>query len=405
MSEPQLAAGSDVARPDNNPDTNPAAVEWGDMATAARAADAMAPAWKKFIKTKFYVAIVRSLDDDPKNYLLHMIRATGDGNGTLIISEVRDRLDPKRGDGIVALSGSEILSRLEDQGSILVALNDNVFNISRKRAEWLRSGIEVSKARVDTRNRLRDAAPRAPLPVLSMAPAASQLVPDGEDGYEAEAEGGMLARLLAALKSRYVLAVLVAVIATGVFVAILIPISNAPRDDKALKPIEEPVPARNIAPPKAAPASVAEPAYPFRPADNSFSAVLPGAAEEVELSPDQVQRIGDNRTHQYRLRFDDRMYTLEATDYMANAPKNRDVAMDAMQESIIGKDGALIQAKPVFMHGVTGREVRVRLAGGGERAARFAFIGTKFCMVMVSTPHGERAAPQIDAFLNSFRLN
>jgi hypothetical protein len=38
------------------------------------------------------------------------------------------------------------------------------------------------------------------------------------------------------------------------------------------------------------------------------------------------------------------------------------------------------------------------------RAARFAFKGSKFCMVAVVAANGQRAAPEIDAYLNSFQL-
>ena len=46
---------------------------------AAQVTGSMTLAWKKFIKAKFFVAILRSPDDDPKNFLLSITRRTGDG--------------------------------------------------------------------------------------------------------------------------------------------------------------------------------------------------------------------------------------------------------------------------------------------------------------------------------------
>jgi hypothetical protein len=76
-----------------------------------------------------------------------------------------------------------------------------------------------------------------------------------------------------------------------------------------------------------------------------------------------------------------------------------------MQSSIVGQDGTLIHANAVQLRGAIGREVRVQLGNGAVRAARFAFVGSKFCMVAVVAANGQQSAADIDAFLNSFQLN
>ena len=53
---------------------------------AAQLAGSLTPAWKKFIKTKFFVAILRSPDDDPKNFLLSVSRHPVDGKPVVIIN-------------------------------------------------------------------------------------------------------------------------------------------------------------------------------------------------------------------------------------------------------------------------------------------------------------------------------
>ncbi len=370
------------------------------MAAAAQAvAGSLAPAWKKFIKTKFFVAIQRSPDDNPKNFLLHTERKRGESSATLIISEVRERLDPGQGDGIVFLSGADIVCRVEENGSIQVALGEGMFSISRKRVEWLRSGIGVTKGRIATRKLLNDAAPVAPLPVLQVV-SASGLETLPERKVRTEPFWKPI------LASRYLMPGLLSLGGLGLLAGIVVVLINTAPDDVA-------APAPVALTVKAAPAPTAALAAPkpvqsatsFTPANNCFTVSVPGRPEEVELSPDQVILLRGLETNQYKLDIEDRKYAMETTDYRSRGPQDGYALMDGMQEKMIGTDGVLVVAQPVDFRGATGREVRVRAPNGSERAARFAFIGTRFCMVMMSVPNGERATPQIDAFLNSFKLN
>lgn len=370
--------------------------EWGDLAAAAKVAEApLGPLWKKFIKTKFFVSIQRSPDDDPKNYLLYVARSADSRSATLTISEVRDRLDAEQGDGIIALSGADILCRLEDRAGIQVALAEGAYRISGKRADWLRSGIKMTKDRIAIRKRLLAALPAAPLPVLSVSSSK-------EPGPAPEVEEDVPASP-PIFQSLYFKPIGGAVAAIGVVTAVFMSIGPAPEAPKVATPHEAPVLAPAAPPPPRTASAPAELSIPFSPADNSFKVFLPGMAEEVELSPDQVSVLGERRMHQYRLSFEGRLYTMEAIDYMANPPYDPMAEMDVIQQTIVGAEGNLIRAKPISLRGNTGREVRVRLPDGGERAARFAFVGSKYCQVMVTVPAG--AAAHIDTFLDSFQLN
>lgn len=381
---------------------DPKLVEWGDEAMAEQAAGSLRTAWKKFIKTKFFVAILRSPDDDPRNFLLHLVSSSADGTPTLVISQVRERLDAQQGDGMVALSGADILRRLGDQGSIQVALREATFNISKKRVEWLRSGIEVTKARIVIRKILQAAAPAAPLPVLRVSSALpGELAPVPEDEPEPR-----VAQLLA---SPYFKPAVGAVVATALVAGIAIALTMVPEEVGAPLPpppvFEAPLPERSAANPGVPGPAQAERSMTFRPMNNNFTVTLPGQAEEVELSPDQVALIGHLPTNHYRLQFDGRLYTMEATDYITRSPEESAAEMDARQKALVGTDGRLMSVKPLDFPGGSGREVRVRMQNGGVRAARFVFIGSRFSMVTVTAPNGDKSTPQIDAFLNSFTLN
>ena len=416
---------------------------------AAQVTGSLTPAWKKFIKTKFFVAILRSPDDDPKNFLLCLSRRPGDGKPVVIISEVRDRLDQHLGDGVVAIFGTEIVRRLGDQGGILVELSDGVFNVSRKRVDWLRNGILNSEARIATRRELDAARPAAPLPVLSVKAGllvSSAAPPPRPPEAEAQAPKRRSLEALAALhvpkpakpaktgleffepskqvhaatpapavsapgrvkafagSMLVILAVIAVAIILGVYLLMGEPVS-APEQaspDNPQATAQAPAPAAAM-PTPAAP--VMQAGMLFTPADNSFSVTVPGTPEQLELSPDQVEQMGELRMHQYKLVAGTRLYTMQATDYGARVPEDLDAAMAGMQASIVGKDGTLISATTVAFRGATGREVRVQLANGALRAARFAFIGSKFCMVAVVAADGQGAAAEIDAYLNSFQLN
>ncbi|UUZ55288.1 hypothetical protein LP419_05755 [Massilia sp. H-1] len=152
------------------------------------------------------------------------------------------------------------------------------------------------------------------------------------------------------------------------------------------------------------PGAAAQAPVTFTPMDNSFTVLVPGMAEEIELTPDQVSRLGDTRTHQYKLDTGGYLYTMESTDFLTTPPQDRSAEMDAIQALIVGQDGTLIRATPIGLRGATRRDVRVRLPNNGERAARFVLRGSKLCMVAITAPNGQQGAAQIDAFIESFQL-
>ncbi len=328
----------------------------------------------------------------------------------LVICEVRERLDQQQGDGMVALTGADILRRLGDQGSIQVALREATFNISKKRVEWLRSGIEVTKARVGIRKLLQAAAPAAPLPVLRVTSDASlQMAPVIED----EA----LPSAASVLASPFFKPVAMTVAGALAIAGIAMFLVQAPEPESAPAPAFEAPPPENR--PAASPGAPLPPpvdealarlgpverSVTFAPLNNSFKVNVPGQAEEVELSPDQVALIGHLPTNHYRLLFDGIMYTMESTDYITRSPEESAAELDARQTALVGTDGRLLSVKQLDFPGGTGREVRVRMSSGGIRAARFVFIGSRFSMVSVMAPKGEPSMPQVDAFLTSFQLN
>jgi hypothetical protein len=376
----------------------PAGAEWGDIAAAAAAAGAMKPAWTAFLKRKFYVPILRSPDDDPKNYLLHFERDAEGGHPTLVIAEVRERLDLERGDGTVALTGVDLLLRLDGQGAIDVTLDHGVFKISKKRADWLRSGIETTKARVVIRKLLQAAAPGGPFPVLRVNPN-TQTVPPAAPRQRVREWVEYV------VDARYFVPVTLSVTAIGMLWVLAaarqdepVTVAAAPALQQAPSAVPAPAPVPHAAAPVAGMAL-----HRFIPWDNSFSVSLPGPAEEVELPPDVVAPQDSLPANFYRLQADGVLYEMSAIHFGDRMPANVAEEFDHRQQLVVGSD-QLLAANAIMLSGVAGREVRVRLADGSERVARYGFSGTRFFMLMVTAPAATAGSAHVSTVLQSFQL-
>ncbi|QYF94615.1 hypothetical protein KY495_05290 [Massilia sp. PAMC28688] len=380
------------------PSSGPASgtLEWGDVALAAQAEGSMKPAWTAFLKRKFYVPILRSPDDNPKHYLLHFERDMDSRRPVLIISEVRERLDLEQGDGLVALSGLELLLRLDGQSAMRVVLRDSVFNISKKRGAWLRSGIEETKARVVIRQMLEAASPGGPFPVLRVrdaTPAAPLPVPKLATRLRLWCED--------VRDARYFVPVVLSV--TGIGMLWVLGGEPAPAPPPAA-PVEAAVPVRHSVAQAAGPAVTAAVLHAFAPPDHSFSVHLPGMAEEVELSPDQVAQMEGLAANYYRYDGPQGLYEMSVIRFGERMPANTADELAYREQLVVGADGTLVAANAIALRGARGREVHARLPDGTERFARFAFNGDKLCMVMVTIPAGTARPPHLNTILQSFQL-
>ncbi|WP_426105022.1 DUF805 domain-containing protein [Massilia sp. TSP1-1-2] len=682
---------------------------------AAQAAGSTTQAWKKFVNTRFFVAIVRSADGNPKNFTLQLADADADGNIAVRISEQRERLVVGGGNTLVTLSGAEVVRRLQAEAGILVALSEGVFAIARDRVDWLRKGIEAARARAAEKAQpaaasfpsleqgslpapasAPDSAP-APAPTLApLAPAAATLtlakaapqsspvtrnqvgvldvaalkprnvtmpkigleffVPaswqesatatglrftgtehactveasgfhrpnlsmaqwlemrlalvrqemryltqDGESyPFEGELWRGRVTGMATeftgtfpgdACESRYLVAciwtdgvlasitvrapagafeeqralwkwllgrvdmnasaasvysppaslggiggdweeaetppmfgfslagrmgrmrvlaysfpVMLSLAVVGIIAAVLVPASKAlgltllvagvpaciwfsvrlmvlrmhdvnlsgkwlagafalmllggvlqnwimlgvlfvvfwiasmviycfiPGTDGENDYGEQPGPNSTLVnvgatlfillqfgqigaassgkynnrlpfPVPRGSAAAAKASVPFSPPGNPFTVALPGVPVKVALPAAMVQQLGEVELHQYQLAAGGNVYTVQSIDYHDRMPDNRFDVMDAMQRSVMAKDGTLMEATPTLLKGATGRQVKIGTPGGGLRAARFAVVGTHFYMVSIEVPDAAKGAAATDAFLASFKLN
>ena len=518
------------------------ALETFEQALAAAQADgSFTPAWKKFVKTKFYVPVTRSVDDNPRNFTLKLSDAAAGAPRTLMISEVRARVEAQHAGALASLSGADIVKMLQAEAAILVALSGSAFAIARERVEWLKKGLEAGQARAAAPATAATpvvAAIAAPVPVPAPPPPPVRRAPGPLDvaalmprnvaipklGFEffipghwteSRISAGMryqdpvsgtvvevtgfhradvsLAQFLAMrlelvrhelryltqdgasypvdgdawrdrikgvvtelsgtvpgdeLESRFLLA---CIRVDGTLVSVTIRAhAQAFEDNRALykwmlgridispaAAVEASAATRRFgaraisvaalalvalaaggyalmqkdrsdadrsSAVAAAPVYVKDPdSAIFTVPDGSFSVELPGAPQEVVIPKVVRDSLGKVTMRQFKLARAGRVYMVQSIDY-GRPPANPELALIAMQSSVVGRDGEMVSAAPVILNGATGREVRADLPGGMVRAARFALVGSKVCMVMIAVKDKPESVAHIDAFLQSFNL-
>ena len=509
---------------------------------AAQANGSFTPAWKKFVKTKFYVPVHRSPDDNPRNVTLRLSQPAGSAPPTLMISEVRARVEAHQAGALASLSGADVVRMLQAEAGILVALSESAFAIARERVEWLKKGLEAGQARAAAEAHKSGSVPApnlTPKPAPPVAPlratggtvdvaalkprqvaiaklgleffvpaawaesriGAGMRYQDPVSGTVVEASGfhranvslaqfqamrlelvrhelrylaqdgesypiqgdawrdrikGMATEFTGtvpgdAVQSRFLLA---CIRVDGIQVAVTIrapaqafednralyrwmlgrvDISEAPAEPSSgalaglLRPGCRTLSAAAVAllalaaggyvlvqkngrdadhkaALAAAPAFEKDPdSAIFTVPDGSFSVELPGAPQEVVIPKVVRDSMGKVTMRQFKLARGGRVYMVQSIDY-GRPPADPELALIGMQSSVVGRDGEMVSAAPVNLNGARGREVRADLPGGMVRAARFALIGSKVCMVMIAVKDKPESLAHVNAFLESFAV-
>lgn len=140
----------------------------------------------------------------------------------------------------------------------------------------------------------------------------------------------------------------------------------------------------------------------FMTEDASVIVDMPGTPEQVQI-PAAMRAQIPGRMQMYQLSAEGRAYMVQIIDF-GSISLDHAGALDAMQQNVVGRDGALIESKLILMNGFKGREVRARLPGGMVRAARFVIVGAKIRSVMIMAGSDPASTAAIDSYLASFRL-
>ncbi|NHZ81153.1 DUF805 domain-containing protein [Massilia sp. CCM 8695] len=126
---------------------------------AAQADGSLNPAWKKFVNTTFFVPVVRPPGAEAGGITLHLSGRSGSAGQSILISEVRERVERDHGGAIASLSGADVVRMLHAEAGIVLALSERTFDIARDRVEWLRKGMEASLAKAAATARTAAGAP------------------------------------------------------------------------------------------------------------------------------------------------------------------------------------------------------------------------------------------------------
>lgn len=139
---------------------------------AAQAGESLHPAWKKLVRTQFFVAVQDPADGGA--YTLHLPQ----GARAIGMSEVRERLAGADGSLLVALPGADVVRMVPDGVGLAVVLSEQTFEIAASRVAWIRKSIEATLARAAEARAA--AAPRvapAPDPASASGPTAAGAAP------------------------------------------------------------------------------------------------------------------------------------------------------------------------------------------------------------------------------------
>ena len=117
-------------------------VSFEDVVKACKATNDYMPAWEKFVNTEFFVAVLPQDAGSQTRDFRFAIHNSPKNEPTVIVSESMDYLNSSATDKAIKMRGANLISMLNHQVSILVALSDGAFGIPVILVAWLRASIQ-----------------------------------------------------------------------------------------------------------------------------------------------------------------------------------------------------------------------------------------------------------------------
>ena len=100
------------------------------------------PAWEKFVNTEFFVAVLPQDAGSQTSDFRFAIHDSPKNEPAVIVSENLEHLKSSATDKAIKIRGANLISMLNHQVSILVALSDGAFGIPVNLVAWLRASIQ-----------------------------------------------------------------------------------------------------------------------------------------------------------------------------------------------------------------------------------------------------------------------
>jgi hypothetical protein len=109
---------------------------------ACQATNDYMPAWEKFVNTEFFVAVLPQDSGSQTKDFRFAIHNSPKNEPTVMVSEELEYLKSSATDKAIKMRGAILISTLNHQVSILVALSDGAFGIPVNLVAWLRASIQ-----------------------------------------------------------------------------------------------------------------------------------------------------------------------------------------------------------------------------------------------------------------------
>lgn len=365
---------------------------------AAQAGASLHPAWKKFVNTRFFVAVHAPAGGNAG----HTLRLP-DGGQPLRISEVRERLEQGAAgeDGLLlALAGADLVRVLPDGVGIAVALSGQTFDIAASRVAWIRKSIEATLAKaaqaratpVPDPSPVQAPAP-APWPTLDLQPAGGyeELLFIDEDAAPAVP---MLERIGRGRALALGLVVLAGLGLAGQ--ALLQRAGGQPQTAHAPGPEGAP-----LAGPAAAAGKAGAPlaSQTWTSPDGAMTIAFPGKPDEDSVRASMLERLGAVRMRQFSAAAHSESYRVQVLDLGA-PPADPEASMLALQTTLLGTNAVMtVPPMELIFKGYPGRDIKA-----GQRLIRMVVVGATVYIVTADADPAPASMARAGAYIGSLAL-
>jgi hypothetical protein len=109
---------------------------------AAKATGDYTPAWEKFANTEFFVPVLTQDSGNQTRDFHFAIHGSPQGEPSVLVSEDLEYLKASPIQKTIKIRGEKLISILNPQVSVLVALSDGAFGIPANLVAWLRASFQ-----------------------------------------------------------------------------------------------------------------------------------------------------------------------------------------------------------------------------------------------------------------------
>ena len=124
-------------------DRNVGAPDFEDVVAEAQASNDFKPLWNRMVKTRFFVAVNRFVNDGKSDFRLAFDRSKS--AGTVAISEYKDKLECPAGAELVFLTGAQIVRRTPEATTVRMVLASRNLDMTPPRVDWVKKSLEASR--------------------------------------------------------------------------------------------------------------------------------------------------------------------------------------------------------------------------------------------------------------------